>query len=264
MSLKDILIFVKTYPEISKKYTETVCTGGILADTMQLVRLYPIRFRYLEGDKKFLKYQWIKAKISKAHSDPRPESHTIVESTIELGGIIPPDKDWSERRKWIINDNNLFDSMKKLHEAQKKNGTSLGIIKPKGPVSLHFEERQASDVESAIRKKHSIISQLDLFEEKKDLYIMPMRFILKFHCNESECPGHAMSILDWEIGQLYRKLRSHRDWKHKMEEKIIGEIFNENRDAYIILGNMANWQNIFCVLGFFWPPKQYQMRLLEL
>jgi hypothetical protein len=39
MSLKDILIFVKTYPEISKKYTETVCTGGILAYTMQLVRL---------------------------------------------------------------------------------------------------------------------------------------------------------------------------------------------------------------------------------
>ena len=120
MSLRDILIFVKTYPELSKRYTETVCTGGVLADTTQLVRLYPIRFRYLEGDKNFSKYQWIKAKISKAHSDPRPESYTIVESTIELGSIIPTDKDWSERRKWLINDNNLFGSMKKLHEAQKK------------------------------------------------------------------------------------------------------------------------------------------------
>ena len=53
MSLRDILILVKTYPEISRKYTETVCTAGILADSKEMVRLYPIRFRYLEGRHQF-------------------------------------------------------------------------------------------------------------------------------------------------------------------------------------------------------------------
>jgi hypothetical protein len=41
MEKNDILIVVKTYPEISRKYTETVCTAGILADSKRLVRLYP-------------------------------------------------------------------------------------------------------------------------------------------------------------------------------------------------------------------------------
>ncbi|MGD0919005.1 MAG: hypothetical protein ABSB22_21380 [Thermodesulfobacteriota bacterium] len=50
---KDILICVKTYPEYSTKYIETVCTTGILKETKQLIRLYPITYRYLEGDRKF-------------------------------------------------------------------------------------------------------------------------------------------------------------------------------------------------------------------
>jgi len=74
---KDILITVKTYPEYSTKYTETVCTCGILADTMQMIRIYPIKYRYLDGDSKFSKYQWIKAKVRKGKKDPRPESYNI-------------------------------------------------------------------------------------------------------------------------------------------------------------------------------------------
>lgn len=72
MELKDILILVKTYPEFSRKYTETVCTAGILAESKELVRLYPVRYRYLTGKYKFSKYQWIKAQINKNDLDSRP------------------------------------------------------------------------------------------------------------------------------------------------------------------------------------------------
>jgi len=89
MGQKDILIVVKTYPEISAKYTETVCTAGILADTKTLVRLYPIRFRYLEGTQQFRKYQWIKADIDKATADHRPVSYNIDPNSIVPGDIIP-------------------------------------------------------------------------------------------------------------------------------------------------------------------------------
>jgi hypothetical protein len=57
MKKSDILIVVKTYPEISNKDTETVCTAGVIADIKRLVRLYPIRFRYLEGGQQFSKYR---------------------------------------------------------------------------------------------------------------------------------------------------------------------------------------------------------------
>src|SRR5258708_19110931 len=69
---KRLLIWGTTYPEFSKTYHETVCTGGIDADSGALVRIYPIRLRYL--DERFHKYQWIEAEIEKSTKDPRPES----------------------------------------------------------------------------------------------------------------------------------------------------------------------------------------------
>ena len=128
---QSILILAKTYPEISKKYTETVCTAGLHKDTKKLVRLYPIRYRYLCGENQFKKYQWIKADIEKARSDARPESYNIVENSIEIGNLIGTGDNWDERKKWIINENTVFNSVEDLLIAQKQSKTSLGIIKPK-------------------------------------------------------------------------------------------------------------------------------------
>ena len=111
MEKTDILIVVKTYPEISHKYTETVCTAGVLADSKTFVRMYPIRFRYLEGALQFKKYQWIRANITKATSDPRPESYNIAPDSIELGDIITADKTWEERCAWLLNENTVFPSV---------------------------------------------------------------------------------------------------------------------------------------------------------
>jgi hypothetical protein len=36
---KEILICVKTYPEYSAKYTETVCIAGILKESRRIIRL---------------------------------------------------------------------------------------------------------------------------------------------------------------------------------------------------------------------------------
>jgi hypothetical protein len=82
---KDILICVKTYPEYSVKYTETVCIAGIVKESKRLIRLYPITYRYLEGDLKFEKYQWINAIIEKNPKDSRPESYKVRLDSIRLG-----------------------------------------------------------------------------------------------------------------------------------------------------------------------------------
>ena len=256
MEKKDILIVVKTYPEISAKYTETVCTAGILAETKTPVRLYPIRFRYLEGKQQFSKYQWIKADIDKATVDPRPESYNIDPNSIELGDIIPAGKSWEERCSWLLNENTVFPSIEALRAAQKKNGTSLGIVKPKTVTRVIIRERDEKEVEVAIAKKDSVVNQLDMFEEKKDLYILPVRIMIEFCCDDPDCSGHKMSILDWEFGQLYRRVINTDNWREKIEAKILDEIFGETRDTHIILGNIANHPQTFCVLGFFWPPKR--------
>ena len=256
MGQKDILIVVKTYPEISAKYTETVCTAGILSDTKTLVRLYPIRFRYLEGKQRFRKYQWIKADINKASADSRPESFNIDPNSIELGEIIPVGKSWEERCAWLLNENTIFPSVEVLRAAQNNNGTSLGIVKPKSVNEVIVRERDKKEVAAAIARKDSVVKQLDLFEEKKDLYILPVRIMIEFNCDDPDCSGHKMSVLDWEFGQLYRRVINSDNWREKIEAKILTEICGETRDTHIILGNMAGHPQTFCVLGFFWPPKR--------
>ena len=44
MALTKVLITVKTYPSLSAKYGELVCTAGFLEDG-SWIRLYPIPFR---------------------------------------------------------------------------------------------------------------------------------------------------------------------------------------------------------------------------
>jgi len=256
MDKSDILIVVKTYPEMSAKYTETVCTAGILADTKELIRLYPIRFRYLEGSQRFKKYQWIRAKISKATSDPRPESYNIDPNTIELFDVIPTINSWAERCEWLLNKQTIYPSVEALRDAQKMSGTSLGLVKPKAVTRVTVIEKNEKEINAAIAKMHGIVKQLDLFEEKKDLYILPIRIMVEFICDDLQCAGHKMSILDWEFGQLYRNVKNSADWKEKIESKVRDEIFSETRETYIILGNMVSHPQTFCLLGFFWPPRQ--------
>ncbi|AFZ33476.1 hypothetical protein Glo7428_5089 (plasmid) [Gloeocapsa sp. PCC 7428] len=88
MQRRKILIAAKTYPSISTKYKETVCTAGILLDDnekpLQWIRIYPIRSRELEVDQRFPKWGIISAEIEKNDKDYREESFRINDSSIEL------------------------------------------------------------------------------------------------------------------------------------------------------------------------------------
>ena len=49
MARERVLITVKTYPTLSRKYGETVCTAGVRADGSWM-RIYPVPFRRLEEE----------------------------------------------------------------------------------------------------------------------------------------------------------------------------------------------------------------------
>lgn len=59
-----VLIAVKTYPTLSEKYDELVCTAGFLEDGTW-IRIYPIPFRKLSYDKRYSKWQWIELDLVK-------------------------------------------------------------------------------------------------------------------------------------------------------------------------------------------------------
>jgi len=68
-----VLITVKTYPTISKKYDELVCTAGFREDG-SWIRIYPVQFRKKSYNEQYKKYDWVEADLVKNTSDFRPES----------------------------------------------------------------------------------------------------------------------------------------------------------------------------------------------
>ncbi|MBF0537240.1 MAG: hypothetical protein HQL03_03200 [Nitrospirae bacterium] len=69
-----VLITVKTYPTLSRKYGELVCTAGINTDG-QWIRIYPVPFRKMDDYKQFKKYHWIEIDLVRNEDDFRPETY---------------------------------------------------------------------------------------------------------------------------------------------------------------------------------------------
>jgi hypothetical protein len=262
-----ILIWGKTYPELSNKYFETVCTGGVLEDGSP-VRLYPIPFRYL--DEQFHKYQWVTMRIAQNENDYRPESYKVDRDSIRCGEVIPPGGDeWSRRADFVFkNPAWQFDSVDDLQEAQEKKHTSLGVVIPKKingvevvrrsrEERLSFREKLAKlQAESEIASK-----QLDFFieatpPEMKDLSFLSRRLRVDWECNSADCRGHTMQILDWEVAELHRRLGDDKALSK------VRDICDLSKYALkFFLGNLYQHPTAFTIVGLWYPRRSYERRL---
>lgn len=80
MKQERLLILVKTYPTLSTKYGETVCTAA-MRDDGSWVRLYPVPFRRLGETEQYRKYDWLECRIVRNTQDRRPESYRPVDES---------------------------------------------------------------------------------------------------------------------------------------------------------------------------------------
>jgi hypothetical protein len=200
--------------------------------------------------------------IASFRKDPRPESYNINDESIVLGSTIGTNKDgWVERERWILNEENVYGRVEELQAARKSGNISLGVVKPNSISRFKIVSKSEKEIKEAELRKKTIMDQLDMLSEKQDLDLLPYRFILHFSCDHELCSGHEFSILDWEIAALYRKTRHREGWKEIITDKVMNDLCGEKRETYLILGNMAQHQHVFCILGFFWPPKRRQLTL---
>ena len=109
MERRKILIATKTYPSISTKYGETVCTAGILLDKnekpLQWIRIYPVRYRALDFEKKYKRWSIISAEIERNEKDFREESYRIDDNSISVIREIGTKNNWQERKSVVVNSN---------------------------------------------------------------------------------------------------------------------------------------------------------------
>lgn len=271
MPKEKVLITVKTYPSISAKYDELVCTAGF-RENGSWIRIYPVQFRKRKYSQQYSKYQWIEIDLVKNTSDFRKESFRPVshDSEIKIIGEIKPDgNDWKERRKIVLN--KVYINFSQLiDEAKNKEiGTSLAVFKPTQIIGLEIKkvDREWS------KEKLDKLKQLNLFESTDNAgkYEVVKKLPFKFSYKLKDIAGttSTMMIEDWEIGQLYwNSLRRHGDNEKlacvDVRKKYIDD-FARTKDLYLFLGTTKLHHNTapnpFVIIGTFHPKPIIQTSL---
>lgn len=255
-----VLIWGKTYPELSSRYVETVCTGGVREDGRP-IRLYPVPLRYMDSGKQYSTYDWIEAPISKSTSDVRPESFKVLPGRVEIVGHVdtgrgkPPD--WAERRRYIFRDSSWqFQNIAALEASRKANRTSMGILTPGSTFEVEIEPRPAREEAEFKAKLQQVHGQSDLFHTSyKDIAYLPNKIWLHWRCASRGCEcdaqPHRHRILDWGLLELARR----DGWamaKSKMED--LANL--ERHELQLFLGNYMLHQHQFGIIGLWYPSRQ--------
>lgn len=265
MALTKVLITVKTYPTISGKYDELVCTAGFLEDGTW-IRIYPIPFRKRAYKEQYKKYDWIELDLVKNTKDFRPESYRPVslDTEINVVGHIDTAGNWEERKKYCLG--KVYKNLSELiaEAKDKKIGTSLAVFKPTEILDFYAEpvDREWST------KQKATLAQQNLFETSTFEVVKKLPYKFKFRYKDNEGKESNMMIEDWETGQLFwKQLKKYGDEERAIEDvrKKYFDDFAMTKDLYFYLGttqrNHYVSHNPFMIIGTFHPKKETQMKL---
>ncbi len=265
MAKMRVLIAVKTYPSISTRYEETVCTAGF-KENGEWIRIYPVPFRKLSYAQQYPKYQWVEMDLVKNTSDFRPESYRPrdieAEDFIVFGKKLDTKDNWAKRKEIVLQ--NVYTDLTQLIEESKDQNkyTSLAVFKPTKIKDFIIEKttREWST------KQKATLQQGNLFEEKSNFEVvkkLPYKFSYVFE----DCKGRESTLMneDWEVGALYWNCLK----RHKGDEKAAckdvkkkyWDDFAKTKDLHLFLGttklNQLRAPNGFVIIGTFHPkyPK---------
>ncbi len=271
MPKERVLIAVKTYPTLSATYIELVCTAGFREDG-SWVRIYPSPFQFLTDDSRYSKYQWIEIDLAKNPKDNRPESFrpTNIDDVVLLDKI-STERDWEQRRKQVIEKNEVYTTLQSIIDAAHANEMSLAIFKPTKILDFIIE-KDADDW--AVNKKEAAQAALDqgsLFDapEKPDFRLMPkLPFKFSYRFVDDQGKESTMMIEDWEIGQLYwncLKGATPEVAAAKVKQKYLDDLA-KTKDLHLFLGTTHRWHKIapnpYVIIGTFHPPHVVQPSFL--
>jgi hypothetical protein len=190
----EVLVNCKTYPAVSSKYIETVCTGGIERDG-SFARLYPVPFRFLDEKEQYERWDVIRVKAYRDTKDKRPESwHIDVGAPIEVIESVK-----SEDVKWQWMRLGVFESTDKMIEAQRTNGL-VEII----PKELYWEP----EAKKWSANQLQVLTQGNLFHDEQKMRSLADRVPWQFKLRLTE--KHTgkefdQKVLAWSYYQGYRR-----------------------------------------------------------
>lgn len=266
-----ILITVKTYPTLSRKYGETVCTAGIREDG-SWVRIYPVPFRRLDQEQRYKKFDWIECRLLRNVSDPRPESFRPVDDSefVRVSEVDCGDN-WRLRRS-LLKKTRVYDRLDELRVGAKANRLSLAMFKPTKIHSFKWEEEDRQWDPKRLEQMRKHYSQLDLFSDntwRETFQVIPkLPYSFSYKFEDVMGTSSELQILDWEIGALYWNcVRSaHGDEAQalaKVRQKYAEEFLT--KDLHFFLGTTQQFHfvapNPWVIIGVLPLPKETQLGL---
>ena len=166
MPRERVLITVKTYPTLSRKYGETVCTAGVRPDGTWM-RIYPVPFRRLEDAEQYRKYDWIEADFAMSRSDPRPETyHPQDYDQLVPAGHMDTSDNWRERRELLLKRATVYDRLEPLMVGAKENRLSLAVFKPTKILDFIWEDDDREWNADKVARMREQTKQKEMFAEE--------------------------------------------------------------------------------------------------
>lgn len=272
MAKTKVLITVKTYPTISGKYDELVCTAGFLEDGTW-VRIYPVAFRKKTYGEQYKKYDWIEIELEKNTSDFRPESYRphSHDADIAIIGHIGTENNWTERKRIVLG--KVYQDLNVLIAEAKNKAicTSLAVFKPSKILGFTAEEVEREWDAKKLFKLEEERKQMNLFKQPEDPFKVVNKLPYKFSyvLEDSEGKRSKMMIEDWEIGQLYWNcLARHGGDEAKAVADVRKKYFDDfakTKDLHLFLGTSLlhhfRSRNPFMIIGTFHPKIETQFKL---
>jgi hypothetical protein len=246
-----VLITVKAYPAPARRTVEVSCTAGITEEGKWIRLLIP--YRLLEFTRRFAKYQWISGAVTKSTRDPRQESYNVdLDSLRVIGPPLSTSNRW-QARKQVVSPL-LSPSLCHLIRTRHETGTTLGIFKPKEISRLIIQpEEEPNWTAEQLR----ILSQESMFglKPRKLLEKIPFKFTYVFSCDDPECRGHRLSIVDWEAAEAYRRWRARYGdlWQATFRQKFETQMIH-HFDTHFYVGTLRAHPDRWIIVGLFYPP----------
>ena len=176
MSRERVPITFKTYPTLSRKYGETVCTAGVREDG-SWVRIYPVPFRRLEEAEQYRKFDWLECGLIKSRTDPRPETHHPADmKQLNPVGHMDTGSNWRERRNLLLRRATVYARWQALIDGAKANTLSLAVFKPAKILGFVWEEESREWDAGKLAEMRNQTNQTELFAEdawRKTFQVIP-------------------------------------------------------------------------------------------
>ncbi|MEZ6093439.1 MAG: hypothetical protein R3C03_04255 [Pirellulaceae bacterium] len=243
----EFMVNCKTYPAVSKKYIETVCTGGVQASG-EFVRLYPVPFRLLDENEKYDRWDLVRVQAYKDTKDTRPESWHLMQGTpIEFVENIS-----TEKRRWDWMQHTVHSST----GAMSSKGITNGCVEIE-PIEFYWK----ADDQELSKSQMQVVQQQNLFVSSDVLQLLADRPKWQYRLKYREVgTGKEVDskVLAWSYYQGIRQNLKKMSEKEALEataDRVRQSIFNSKKTIFGIFGTHSRFNHWMISAIYHVPTK---------